>query len=253
VTDEPYDESSDEGIDAATEAQVQALLRGNGPQPMPADVWLRLERALMHESARRESGSALDLDEVLPVKRRSSRRRTAAIFGLAAAAALVVGGTVVSTLDLRGGGQGPAPMAAEALGAGSGIVLASGTDYEPTTLAEQVKRTFSSWKSKLRTQPQATTAPDSMMGMGMPDMPFMREKTGFQGCMHKITQVTAPRDIAVLLIDIATLQGDITAIVVVPAGEIPQNMGVDPAMDQVFVVTPTCSVKAHAEVDLDAS
>lgn len=248
---ESYDEPLDPAdVDPSDEAFVQSLL--GQPAPMPSDVWLRLERALMEESAHREAGR--DAGSVQAPRQQRSRRRTGAMFGLAAAAVLVVGGTVVSTLDLRGGGQGPAPLAASA---SSGIVLASGTDYEPETLAQQVKRTFSSWKAKLKSATNASVEPipsGVQAAMGdmphMADMPFMHDVDNFQGCMHKITQLQTPEDVAVLLVDLATMQGMVTAVVVVPAEAMP---GADPAMEQVFVVTPTCSVKARTEVDLDAS
>ena len=257
-----------ETLDPAEEERIRLLLAGptGAPAQIPAEVWLRLERALMEESTRREQAtSAPDATagQSRPTKSRvtKSRGRTAALFGLAAAAVLVVGGTVVSTLDLQGGGQGPAPVAAGAKTDSSGLVLASGTNYEPTTLAKQVKATFASLKGKLRQAPQATAsavaiAADALMPDALPaakELPFLQGVTEFQGCLHKITQVSSTDEVTVLLVDIATMQGTVTAIVVLPADEMPASMGVNPSMEQIFVVTPGCSIKAHTEVDLDAS
>lgn len=265
-------------LDPQREQEVSRLLAG---EPMPTDVWLRLERALLDESAHRETSP--DAAAAASAPRR--RLRTAGIFGLAAAVALVVGGTVVATIDLRGGGQGPAPVAAGQAGAAgtpTSMVVASGTDYAPQTLEEQVRQTFLSLQGKLKQGPLATQEPqdrsadagmagamaDGMPRMspdgmpmvmpetipqGMGDMPFLQDGERFQGCMHKIVQVSADDQVAVLLVDIATMQGVITAIVVIPASEMPQGMVDDPDMEQVFVVTPGCAVKAQAEVDLDAA
>lgn len=259
-------------LSPADEARVSAALGDAGP--MPGAVWLRLERALMDESARREQGA----DAVGEGSRPRRRARTAGIFGLAAAVALVVGGTVIATVDRQQGGQGPAPVAA---GEGSPtMVLASGTDYAPATLAEQVKRTVRQLRDAARqaapdarsmsampgmsampvSSPLASAMPDPStevpqeMPVGMPaDMPFLRDTGEFQGCLHRFVQVAPEEDVAVLLVDIATMQGVVTAVIVIPAGEMPASMAVDPAMEQVFVVTPGCSVRAHAEVDLDAA
>lgn len=264
-------------LDPQQEQEVTRLLAG---EPMPSDVWLRLERALMEESAHRETSQAAS---ATPEGAPRRRLRTASIFGLAAAVALVVGGTVVATIDLRGGGQGPAPVAAGTAGGPASMVVASGTDYAPQTLEEQVRQTFLSLQGKLKQGPLATQEPqdrsvDGSMGdrmgegdmpamspdgmpmlmpetmpEGMGDMPFLQDGERFQGCMHKIVQVSADDQVAVLLVDIATMQGVITAIVVIPASEMPQGMVDDPDMEQVFVVTPGCSVKAQAQVDLDAA
>lgn len=267
-----HDEHDDEQLpplSPAAEAEVAAALHVQGG--MPADVWLRLERAILDESAHREQGLGEDTGP-----RGRSRARTAGIFGLAAAVALVVGGTVIATVDRQQGGEGPAPVAAGAPATGAAMVLASGTDYQPQTLAEQVKRTVADVRGRMRLAagPDASMpgmSPSEMPGMspmsslaatqaplampaGMPaDMPFLEDTEHFQGCLHHLVPVPADDDVAVLLVDIATLRGTVTAIIVIPATEMPPSMGVDPALEQIFVVTPGCTMTEHAQVDLDAA
>ena len=284
-----HDEHDLPPLSPEDEARVSAAL--HEAAPMPPEVWIRLERALMDEAARREQGgdaAVAGARDGRPSAR--SRARTAGIFGLAAAVALVVGGTVIATIDRQQGGQGPGPVAADG---SSAMVLASGTDYAPATLAEQVKRTVRQLRDSARQAAPVERSASGMPGMsavpmtmastdattdssmassmgssmpgpstevprempaGMPaDMPFLHDTNDFQGCLHRFVQVSPDEEVAVLLVDIATMQGVVTAVIVIPAGEMPPSMAVDPAMEQVFVVTPGCAVQAHTEVDLDAA
>jgi hypothetical protein len=148
-------------IDSAVRVELRAT--GQAPQPMPADVVARLDAALAAEATGRGAGLA----PVVPIDKARSgrhaagsgsrgRRRGRRFGGWAAAAVLLVAvgtGVVLSlpnsplhtSTNAAGGADSasaprqavPAPATSKATGASGGgyALLASGTNYTPTSLA----------------------------------------------------------------------------------------------------------------------
>lgn len=264
-TDDLHGASSD---DLAAHAWVEALLRPSRDDArMPADTWLRLERALHAEAAVREQGAER-------AGSGTTRRRGTGWLALAASAALVIGGTAVATQALRDGGTGPSP---DVVAAGAPVddmpterIVASGTNYAPTTLGEQARSTFrqirtavtgrevagrqapasSSSPAALQAAPQPAPGAPGDPGSLMAQMPFLADAASFADCLGRMAAGSEPVD--VLFVDIARWDDSMTAaIVLLPASALDEPTG-DPAMEHVFVVDAACAVRIHVMVDIDA-
>ena len=268
--DDLHDASSD---DLAAYAWVGELLRPSGDDArMPAATWLRLERALHAESAVREQ-------EAVRAGSGTSRRRGTGWLALAASAALVIGGTAVATQALRDGGTGPSPDVVAAGAPADAMpterIVASGTNYAPTTLGEQARSTFrqirtavtgsevagseaagsqapasSASPAALKAGPQPAPGAQGDPGSLMAQMPFLADAASFADCLGRMAAGSEPVD--VLFVDIARWDDSMTAaIVLLPASALDEPTG-DPAMEHVFVVDAACAVRIHVMVDIDA-
>lgn len=201
--------------------------------PMPDAVWANLERSLFAEQVAREASGQTNVVS-LEAHRRSKRGW---VLGSAAAGVALLGvGVVVQSVQ----SSNPAPVVAsnqftrEASGAlPVKQILASGTDYQPTTLTTQVENLvqgMSGMKQMLKAAP-ATSMPATPMTdeLATPD--------GLTGCIHALTQDDR---VHALVVDMATFHGDAAGVVVIPV-TVTQATDTMPAQLHVWVVGPHCS------------
>ena len=259
-------ESDAADLDPMVEARVRAALRASSG--MPEDVWTRLSAALAAE-AQQANGQAV----VVPL-----RRRTSLVPGLVAAAVVLVLAGIVLPGTLRPAQPEPvaAPAVANAVSRQAGPeadaanpeagavaamampeslaqaptatvlpamqVTASGAEYTPRTLDDQVVRlldTVGASNARL----VANVQPDSTPTEGSTG--FTATLEGLRDCLSALT--TAPQ---ALVIDRARFTGDDAAVVVLPP--------TDPASPfEVFVVGAQCSqadpaILVHAWIAPDA-
>ena len=276
ANDPAIDPAIDAAIDAADEAFVTALLRGpnTAPARMPDEVWLRLERAVLHEAAAREAGT--------PAAAAPNRRGGARLYALAASAAVIVGGTVLATTAFRDGGTGPGPDAVLAAGTPTERIVASGTQYRPTTLAGQAKATFKAVQAGLGTAgrqaaspaalsvsaaPQDITAPAAPaapavvvpMSPSMSEamgaaMPFLTDPAAFADCLGRIAAGAQPSSL--LLLDLARWEvpGEAApgmgAVMVLPSAALDRQTP-EPWLEHVYLVDADCDLIGHVRVDTD--
>jgi hypothetical protein len=126
----------------AAQPRLDAVLAGLGSDPLPVDVAVALDAALVREGEPAVAGTTVKA-------RRRWRRLMVSTAGAAAAVVAVFGGVVAlsnsggPTSHTLNGGQGAAAPAARApaegfADAGPATVLHSGTDYTPRTLSALV-------------------------------------------------------------------------------------------------------------------
>ncbi len=225
--DTPWEESIPLGSQAAFLNPENALTAA----PMPDAVWANLERALFNEQIARESTSnVVSLDA-----HRKSKRSW--VVGTAAAGMALLGvGVVVQSIQ----SSSPAAVAT-----GSQIsantqgsfpvkqVLASGTDYQPTTLSSQVKNLVHGLPG---VQQLMKAAPAQTMP-ALPNIGEMMTSDGMAQCVHALTK--NPK-IGALVVDVATFHGSAAGIVVIPL-DFEQSNPAAPAILHVWVVGPHCS------------
>lgn len=207
---------------------------------MPDSVWAGLERRLHAEQSARESATVVSLDE-----RRRPRRRW--IVGVAAAGVVLLGvGVVVqsvqsSTADLVAS-SGSAPAPASRAGFPAKQVLASGMDYQPTTLGSQVTTLL---KSSLGIQALSDVAPGELP-MPSPAPTFMMSADGMRSCIDGLTRGS---DGTALVVDMARYHGSNAGIVVIPLS-VTASTASQPATLHVWVVGPDCA-RDHTDVLVD--
>jgi hypothetical protein len=198
---------------------------------MPDDVWAKLERSLFNEQIAREATSnVVSLD----AHRRSKRSW---VVGTAAAGMALLGvGVVVQSIQ----SSTPAAIAAGSpIAANSqGVfpvkqVLASGTDYQPTTLTSQVRDLVHGLPG---VQQLMKAAPAQTMP-ALPDVGEMTTSDGMALCVHALTK--DPK-IGALVVDVATFHGSAAGIVVIPLN-FEKSSATAPAILHVWVVGPHCS------------
>lgn len=201
--------------------------------PMPDAVWANLERGLFAEQVAREASGATNVIG-LESHRRSKRGW---VMGSAAAGVALLGvGVVVQSVQ----SSNPAPVAASnqvSRDANGALpvkqILASGTDYQPTTLTTQVENLLngmSGMKQMLKAAP-ATSMPATPMTdeLATPD--------GLAGCIHALAH---DQNVNALVVDMATFHGDAAGVVVIPVTVI-QATATTPAQLHVWIVGSHCS------------
>lgn len=199
--------------------------------PMPDAVWTNLERSLFNEQiARQATSNVVSLD----AHRRSKSRW---VVGTAAAAmALLVVGVVVQSVQ----SSNPAPLAS---GSRLGTpaqgdfpvkqILASGTDYQPTTLSSQIQDLVHGAPGVHQLM---KSAPDQTVP-ALPNLGEMSTSTGMATCVHTLTK--DPK-MSALVIDVATFHGSTAGIVVIPLN-LEKSSGMQPTILHVWVVGSHCS------------
>ncbi|MDD2858087.1 MAG: hypothetical protein PHU75_05360 [Candidatus Nanopelagicales bacterium] len=209
---------------------------------MPDHVWAGLERTLAQEQAARESATVISLDQ-----RRRPRRTW--VLGAAAAGVVLLGvGVVVqsvqsSNADLVASGSGSGVGAPTSQGGfPAKQVLASGMDYQPTTLGSQVKTLL---KSSLGIQALASATPGELP-MPSPTPTFMMSADGMRSCIDGLTK---GGDGTALVVDMARYHGSDAGIVVVPLS-VSASTASQPATLHVWVVGPDCA-RDHTDVLVD--
>lgn len=224
-----WDKTSPLGTNASFLNPDQA---SNAP-PMPDMVWANLERSLFNEQIAREASGTTNVVS-LDARRRSKRGWVAG--SVAAGVALVGVGVVVQSVQSS---NPPVTVASNQVARqASGAlpvkqILASGTDYLPTTLTSQVKNLvsgMSSLKQMMQAAP-ATAMPTTTMEaeLGTP--------TGLSNCIHALAH---DENVNALVVDMATFHGTAAGIVVIPL-TLTEATSTTPAMLQVWVVGPHCS------------
>ena len=200
---------------------------------MPDLVWANLERALFNEQVAREASGSTNVIG-LESRRRSKRGWLAG--SVAAGVALVGVGVVVQSVQSS---NPPVTVASNqvARNAGGALpvkqILASGTDYQPTTLTSQVKSLVNGMpgmKQMMQAAP-ATAMPMTPMvaELGTPD--------GLANCIHALAH---DENISALVVDMATFHGTAAGIVVIPL-TLTEATATAPAMLHAWVVGPHCS------------
>jgi hypothetical protein len=234
-------------------AEVRSLLRAEAervPEP-PADLSTRISAALAAagplDSEREGAGAVAASADVVPL---DSRRRRAPRWLAVAAGVAVLGGVGLTTAQLVGSGLGGADStagsaveeAADADAAGpeapsavnDGVrPLATGTDYDPAILSEQVEALV----ADVRTG-------DVPLAGGGGLSPQSAEGSGEDGQGGALTRLSSEAGIADCLqaigaggetpvaVDLASYQGDPAAVIVLRSA----SGGLD-----VWVVAPTCA------------
>ena len=213
---------------------------------MPDAVWVELERVLHSEQVARESTVSLH-----------SRRRPRRMWIIGAAAAgvsLLVVGVIVQSVQstnapvVASGAQDVSlvptisPAGSNDKGFPAKQILASGTDYLPTTLASQVTklvRGTEGAKQLMEATAKATAWPTTAPGFDM-------SAEGLRSC---ISGLTHNENGTALMVDLARYHGDDAGIVVIPLS-VTERTQSSPAMLHVWVVGPDCSA-AHTDVMVD--
>jgi len=225
--DTPWEESIPLGPQAAFLNPENALTS----PPMPDAVWGNLERSLFNEQISREATSnVVNLD----THRRSKRSW---VVGTAAAGiALLMVGVVVQSIQ----SSTPVTVAADSQIAATTQmdfpvkqVLASGTDYQPTTLTSQVQNLVQGVPGVQRLM---KSAPEDTMP-ALPNVGEMTTGAGMAVCVHALTRDTK---ISALVIDVATFHGLTAGIVVIPLS-LEKSSGMQPMILRVWVVGSHCS------------
>jgi hypothetical protein len=209
---------------------------------MPDSVWANLERTLLREQADRQSATVISLEQ-----RRRPRRTW--ILGAAAAGVVLLGvGVVVqsvqssnSDLVASGSGSGVSAPVSQA-GFPAKQVLASGMDYQPTTLGSQVKTLL---KSSLGIQALTGMAAGELP-MPNPAPTFMMSADGMRSCIDGLTKGS---DGTALVVDMARYHGSDAGIVVIPLS-VSASTATQPATLHVWVVGPDCT-RDHTDVLVD--
>ncbi|MDO8733351.1 MAG: hypothetical protein Q7L55_12400 [Actinomycetota bacterium] len=238
MSDEEDDAMWDEGSPLGDEASfLNPDTASNGPA-MPDSAWAAVERVLHNEQVAREGASSL--------QSRRHPRRTWVIGAAAAGVSLLAVGVVVQSVQssnppvIASGVSGVAPVPSGAFPAKQ--ILASGTDYLPTTLASQVTklvRGTQGAKQLMAATAQATAWPSTAPGFDM-------SAEGLRSC---ISGLTHQDDGTALMVDLARYHGDNAGIVVIPLS-LTQPTQSSPALLRVWVVGPGCSA-SHTDVMVD--
>jgi hypothetical protein len=217
----------------------------SGPQ-MPDAVWQRLLVALEGEDDR-EAARVVRIGEA--ASKRSARRLPAWTMGaVAAGVALVVGGVVVqsvqSTDDVAvvaavqdSGAFDSAPTAKLAApGQPSRRVLASGTDYQPSTLRSQVVGLLESIGARKADQLQSIeeSGPSTMGEQG-----FTATLAGLRDC---ITGLTRSERSQALVVDRASYLGVDAGLVIIPVAFVPRSSTLQSAEPSATFTTPSGDV-----------
>lgn len=244
------------------------------PARMPDEVWARLERAIHAEAAAREAGiTAPSADTAIDgpadvvsfadaAERRALRKQPRVYFALAAAGALVFGGTVVmqtiqsrtpdpsavsAAVERSAVEVGSADVQQAGANAPSRRVMATGVDYQPTTMASQISNTFTKIgaANKQAIRELGTTGPATIGSTGF---------TADAGSMRKcIDLLVDPDGVQALLVVRATYRGVDAGVIVVDEDDINPGAGTsadgDPVV-HVYVVGPQC---APTDLALDAT
>lgn len=204
---------------------------------MPDAVWAGLERALHNEQVAREGTVSLHS--------RRRPRRTWIIGAAAAGVSLLAVGVVVQSVQssndpvVASGVSGVAPTPEGGFPAKQ--ILASGTDYQPITLASQVSKLVRGTQGAK--QLMAATAEATAWPSTAPGFPMSAE--GLRSCISGLTH----DDRTALMVDLARYHGDDAGIVVIPLS-LTEPTPSSPAMLRVWVVGPDCSA-AHTDVMVD--
>ena len=249
------DENADDSVDAAW---VADLLRestdslADTPEiPMPPEVWARLENALEVERV------------VVPLSSRTSRRthRGRWVGGVAAAAAVVVvGGLLVSNTS-----QAPAPVAdaavQQSMPEGDAMVksgaplptsrlLASGTDYSPTSLGSQITTLFRDTLGIAKAADVDAVSQEAITPL--PGDDFMSDIGGLRTCVQTLAGTP---DGHALVVDRGSFSGQPAGLIVIstwdhsmPSMVTPSALVATPKGDlAVWVVDPTCTPVMNPE------
>ena len=206
---------------------------------MPDEVWVELERVLHNEQVAREGTVSL--------QSRRRPRRTWLIGAAAAGVSLLAVGVIVQSIQST---NAPPVVASGATGVTTGSsgafpakqILASGTDYLPTTLASQVTklvRGTQGAKQLMAATAEATAWPSTAPGFDM-------SADGLRSCISGLTHSDSG---SALMVDLARYHGDNAGIVVIPLS-LTEPTQSSPAMLRVWVVGPDCSA-SHTDVMVD--
>lgn len=209
---------------------------------MPDAVWANLERSLFAEQVTRETNGQTN---VVSLDARRKSKRGWVMGSVAAGVALLSVGVVVQSVQ----SSNPAPVAAgnQVTQGSNGIlpvkqILASGTDYQPTTLSTQVKNLVNGFKGmdELMKSPPATAMPRSAMAdeLGTPE--------GLAGCIHALAH---DENAKALVVDMATFNGDAAGVIIIPLS-ITEATSTSPASVHVWIVGSHCS-STNPDVLLD--
>ena len=231
------------------------------PERMPDEVWTRLERAIHAEAAHREASAATSADAPTDgnvasfadaAERRRLRSKPSTYFALAAAGALVFGGTIVmQTVQSRTPDPSAVSAAVErgAVEVGSATtqqigadaptrrVMATGVDYQPTTMATQIRSTLQSINAAdMQTMNAlAASGPATVGSNGV-----TAKSESLRACIDEIVDIPG---IQALIVDRASYLGDDAVVIVIPEGLINPSQATsadgDPLV-HVYVVSPTC-------------
>ena len=225
----------------ADDAEIQALLRDFGPdvtEPMPQEVWERLQGVLAAESAARIATTAAP---VIHLNRRSSASRRWAS-GLVAASVVVLAGVVLAGA-LR---EDEAPVAADAsvlaapkalaaasvLPGGSFVppakhITHSQTDYSLSDFPDQVDDLVADagLDPAAESADLARTAPEQVAVSPILAKPLKR----LRDC---VTDVLHSDQRSALLVDLSTFEGEPVGVLLSPTP--------DPAWLEVSVVDTDC-------------
>ena len=201
--------------------------------PMPDSVWANLERSLIAEHVAREASGATNVVG-LEAHRRSKRGWV--MGSVAAGVALLGVGVVVQSVQ----SSNPTPVVASnqvSRDANGALpvkeILASGTDYQPTTLSSQVENLLngmSGMNHMLKAAP-ATAMPATTM------TDELATPEGLTGCIHALAH---NQHVNALVVDMATFHGEAAGVVVIPV-TVTQATDTTPAQLHVWVVGPHCS------------
>ncbi|MFA7323063.1 MAG: hypothetical protein WC005_01765 [Candidatus Nanopelagicales bacterium] len=207
---------------------------------MPDSVWASLERTLHNEQVAREAGNVITL-----ASRRRPRRNW--MLGAAAAGVLLLGvGVVVQSVQSSNSGLIASADSAVTPAAGGGFpakqVLASGMNYQPTTLGSQVKKLLN---ASLGIQALTDMTPGDLP-MPSPVPTFMMSAEGMRSCLSGLTQGAEG---TALVVDMARYHGDNAGIVIIPLS-VTASTDTQPATLHVWVVGPDCS-QDHTDVLYD--
>ena len=205
---------------------------------MPDTVWVELERVLHNEQVAREATTSLQ-----------SRRRPRRMWIIGAAAAgvtLLAVGVIVQSIQstnapvVASGANGLSTTTSGTFPAKQ--ILASGTDYLPTTLASQVTKLVQGSKGAkqlMAATAEATAWPSTAPGFDM-------SADGLRSCIAGLTHDDKG---SALMVDLARYHGDNAGIVVIPLTLTAPTQS-SPALLQVWVVGPDCSA-SHTDVMVD--
>ncbi|MDP2014850.1 MAG: hypothetical protein Q8L05_11555 [Actinomycetota bacterium] len=202
---------------------------------MPDSIWAGVERVLHNEQVAREA--------TISLHSRRRPRRTWIIGAAAAGVSLLAVGVVVQSVQssngplVASGANTAAPSPGGAFPAKQ--ILASGTDYLPTTLASQVTklvRGTEGAKQLMAATAEATAWPSAAPGFDM-------SAEALRSC---IAGLTHDDNGTALMVDLARYHGDDAGIVVIPLS-LTEPTQSSPAMLRVWVVGPDCS-SSHTDV-----
>ncbi len=211
---------------------------------MPDSVWVELERVLHNEQVAREGTVSLHS--------RRRPRRTWIIGAAAAGVTLLAVGVVVQSMQstnapvVASGANDVALTPTVGMAPSSAFpakqILASGTDYMPTTLASQVAKLVrgnEGAKQLMAATAEATAWPSTAPGFDM-------SAEGLRSC---IAGLTHNDNGTALMVDLARYHGDNAGIVVIPLS-LTEPTDSSPALLRVWVVGPDCSA-SHTDVMVD--